>query len=390
MHMVRMCACVSRPATRGDRAPRGVASACRGRREASGGGGEPSLHAVPSLMCDIGSHAWSCVRDGCALLHLAQSVGVYSERLRMLCVRCAQSVGVFSERLRLVCIWAQSAGVYSERVRMLTCKWRRALECTPSVCACYLRCARSTGVYVGRACALTFAPPSPFVLPLARVMGCGGPAAPSPPLPSRGTPLSCFAASRACLSSVPGICPLAMFAAGQFARDIECDPATSSSGSRCGGGASRLRLGEGERERVVSRPRTGCEAPSVRGDLGEGEGERERAVWRSRTGCEGPSVCGGAGAGEGERERVASRSRTGREAPSVRGGLGEGERERELGVACRCLGCGAPSVRGGALCSTAAPENPDRRVRRGRSLCPCPFCPCLRWEYRLPRACARS
>ena len=187
--MVRTRACVSRPATRGDGAPRGVASACCGRREASGGGGEPSPHAVPSLMCDIGSHAWPCVRDWCARLHLAQSVGVYSERLRMLCVRFAQSVGVFSERLRLVCIWAQSAGVYSERVRMLTCKWRRALECTPSVCACYLRCARSTGVYVGRACALTFAPPSPFVLPLARVMGFGGPAVRSPPLPSRGTPL---------------------------------------------------------------------------------------------------------------------------------------------------------------------------------------------------------
>ena len=105
--MVRMCACVSQPATRGDRAPRGVASACRGQREASGSGGEPSLHAVPSLMCDIGSHAWPCVRDGCALLHLAQSVGVYSERLRMLCVRCAQSVGVFSERLRLVCTRAR-------------------------------------------------------------------------------------------------------------------------------------------------------------------------------------------------------------------------------------------------------------------------------------------
>ena len=144
-----------------------------------------------------------------------------------------------------------------------------------------------------------------------------------------------FAASRAWWSSEPGICPLSMLAAGQFARDIACDRATSLSGSRCGSGASRVRLGEGERERVASRSRTCCEAPSVRGGLGEGEGERERAA------------------------------------------------------ACCCTDGGAPSVCGGALRSTAAPENPDRRVRRGRSLCPCPwrFCPCPRWRFRSLGAC---
>ena len=53
MYMVRMCACVSWLATRGSGAPGGVTSYIRcGRREASSGGCEPSLRAVPGPMCD--------------------------------------------------------------------------------------------------------------------------------------------------------------------------------------------------------------------------------------------------------------------------------------------------------------------------------------------------
>ena len=61
-----------------------------------------------------------------------------------------------------------------------------------------------------------------------------------------------FAASRAWWSSEPGICPLSMLAAGQFARDTACDRATSSSphplrlvllGLSCGCRALALRRG---------------------------------------------------------------------------------------------------------------------------------------------------
>ena len=131
-----MCACVSRPATRGDRAPRGVASACCGRREASGGGGEPLLHAVPSLMCDIGSHTWPGVRDGCTFAFGAERGSVLRAFAHALCAFCAERGSILrafatcvhlgAERGSLLraCAHAhvqvaQSVGVYSERLRML-------------------------------------------------------------------------------------------------------------------------------------------------------------------------------------------------------------------------------------------------------------------------------
>ena len=261
-----------------------MASACCGRREASGGGGEPSPHAVLALcvtsarthghVCVIGVHvciwrrAWEFTPSVCAC-----------------CVCVLRRAWEYTPGVCDLCALWQSAGVYSERLRMLTCNVRSALECIRA-CA-HATCFGGRAWGLGSACAhlcvrFAFCPASAEGDGLRRCRGSF-----SADMPARNS-AACFAASH--IASVPGICPLSMLAAGQFARDIACDRATSSSGSRCSGGASRVRLGDGERERALSRSRAGCEAPSARGGLGEGEGERERVAWHSRASCGVPSA----------------------------------------------------------------------------------------------------
>jgi hypothetical protein len=192
---------------------------------------------------------------------------------------------------------------------------------------------------------------------------------------------ACLAA--ACIASVPGMTPLARFAAGQFARDTACDLATSSSGSSRDGDAPRARLGDCEREPVSSRSRSGGVTLVVCGGFAEGEGERERAVLRASRVVGWGAPC----AGGGVRGRVACFC-VALGASGACGLVGAGEGEREACLVRSGLGGGGPSVRGGVLRSTAAPENPVRRGVRGLLLCPCLFL-CLRLAGRPPHACAR-
>jgi hypothetical protein len=271
---------------------------------------------------------WSGLRAfASAHVHRAQSVGVYSERVRVLRV-----------------LWAERGGW----------RWRAHLCVRPPFCP-LSAAGDGLPLCLGSLCAAMLARKS-----AARV-----------------------AASTA--ASVPGMMPLLMFAAGQCARDIACDRATSSSGSRCSGGASRVRLGEGGRE--LSRSRT---LPGACCGLGEGEGERERAGVLPRACCGEGEACEGLGVGEVERGRAVSRSCSVCGAPSMRGCVGAGEGERGSGAACPRPCCGAPGVCGGGLRFTAAPENPGRRGPRGSGLCLCPcLSPCSHWVSRLPSVCGR-